>query len=45
MQKGYRVEADSPSNAFYDFSKEKNPGKKVQGHYSITLGSEIPRPV
>lgn len=28
---------------FYDFSTERNPNKKVQGNYSITLGAEIPK--
>jgi hypothetical protein len=28
---------------FYDFSGERNPNKKIQGNYSITLGAEIPK--
>ena len=31
------------ATSFYDFSKERNPLKKIQGNYSITLGAEIPK--
>jgi hypothetical protein len=30
-------------NGFYDFSKERNPDKKVKGNYSLILGTEIPK--
>jgi len=30
-------------NAFYDFSNERNPDKKIKGAYTITLGAEIPK--
>jgi hypothetical protein len=29
--------------SFYDFSNERNPDKKIQGNYSLTLGAEIPK--
>ena len=29
--------------AFYDFSKERNPDKKILGNYSIVFGVEIPK--
>jgi hypothetical protein len=29
--------------SFYDLSQTRNPDKKIQGNYSITLGAEIPK--
>jgi hypothetical protein len=28
---------------FYDFSKQKNPGRKLAGNYSIAIGTELPK--